>query len=76
MFETPLSLFNSTKESVYNELRESAKNGCFYRIIIIKSNEKTVNYLKTELEKNGFEVSIAFNFLQKDHHRLYITWSL
>lgn len=76
MFETPLSLFNLTKEFVYNRLKEAAKNGSFYEIIIIKSNEKTVDYLKTELEKNGFEVFIAFNFLQKDHHRLHISWSL
>lgn len=76
MFETPLSLFNLTKESIYNRLKEAAKGGSFYEIITIKSNEKTIDYLKKELEKNGFEVSIAFNFVHKDHHRLHISWSL
>lgn len=76
MFETPLSLIQITEKYINDKIREAAAVGKFYQIVTVKSNEKTVNYLKNKLEENGFRVSLALNFSLQDNHRLHISWSL
>lgn len=76
MLETPASLIKVTEDSIYDKIREAAASGSFSRIIVIQSNEKTVNYLKNRLEQSGLQVSLTLNYLQSGNHRLYISWSL